>query len=644
MAAGLKQAGAAVEHAVQLVDEKVRGLVGVVRGDGCKQVGTADLDVPLGDEDVAAAGRIVVQIDTDSNDAGFVAKQTFDLLVEHRTHGVGDGQADAAKEQLMVNGGRGSTGGVNHSTQNRPEDAGRGSLQCRPWIAERAGGSAAGLLHRQGGQFWRQLVGGVSGEAQFEERNRRHVEAHGAGAAVHQHGHRDGVAAALAHDLKALQHAAAAGHHVLHHEHAFAGGEFEAAAQNQPVVFLFREDIARAGLAGDFLADDEAAHRGRKHGGKIEVPDAAELGEQQFGEAGDGAHVLADLRALEIVPAVQAGTEHEVATQKSARAGENIEDLLLGSVHVARKLPAPGAKSKPKFEPRTRPGFPSAMVIEQAPLEDELGDVLEKALCQADLTPEALARQTGVAAERIRDAIDYRYDFTVAELDCLATGLRLNAAGLRELAGGRYPLPAIAGLPFCLHALRSPHGLGTANAYLLSDCRGGEGVLFDTGPDPVRLRRMWPAGIAKVAAIFLTHVETEHTGGLAEVQRLFGPAPVFAPVGSRVAGAAGLPDGARMECAGFSVETLATPGHVEAHNAYLVRARGAAHAMSLLVGGDLIFAGSVGGGYFCCRRLRAQVARVLDGLPLETVIAPGHGPLTTVDHERKHNPFATGRA
>ena len=46
------------------------------------------------------------------------------------------------------------------------------------------------------------------------------------------------------------------------------------------------------------------------------------------------------------------------------------------------------------------------MVIEQSPLEDELGDVLEKALCQSDLTPEALGRRADVAADRIRDAID----------------------------------------------------------------------------------------------------------------------------------------------------------------------------------------------------------------------------------------------
>lgn len=280
------------------------------------------------------------------------------------------------------------------------------------------------------------------------------------------------------------------------------------------------------------------------------------------------------------------------------------------------------------------------MVIEQAPLEDELGDVLEKGMGHTGLSPEALARRTGVAEERIRDAIDYRYDFTDEELDRLSAALGLNAEGVRALAGGRYPLPPIHGLPFCLHALRFPHGLGTANAYLLTDCRCGVGVLFDTGPDPVRLRRMWPAGVERLAAIFLTHAETEHTGALAELQRLFGPAPVFAPVGANIAGAAWLPDGARMECAGLQIETLATPGHAEAHNAYLVRQPGAGQAPPLLIGGDLVFAGSVGGGYFCRQRLRAQVARILGGLAPETVIAPGHGPLTTIGHERRFNPFA----
>lgn len=274
-------------------------------------------------------------------------------------------------------------------------------------------------------------------------------------------------------------------------------------------------------------------------------------------------------------------------------------------------------------------------------MEDELGDVLEKALGHACLTSETLAARTGIDAERIRDAIDYRYDFTATEIRSLAAALSLNVTGVEAIASARYPLPVVAGLPFCLHPLRSPHGIGTANAYLVSDCRSGTGVLFDTGPDPERLRRMWPAGITRIAAIFLTHVESEHVGALAEVQRLFGPAPVFAPVGAKFPGAAGLGDGTRMECSGYQIETLATPGHAEAHNSYLVRVHGAAQASPLLISGDLLFAGSVGGAFFCGSRLREQVNRLLTTLPLATIVAPGHGPLTTLAHERTYNPFAS---
>jgi glyoxylase-like metal-dependent hydrolase (beta-lactamase superfamily II) len=59
----------------------------------------------------------------------------------------------------------------------------------------------------------------------------------------------------------------------------------------------------------------------------------------------------------------------------------------------------------------------------------------------------------------------------------------------------------------------------------------------------------------------------------------------------------------------------------------------------LLISGDLVFAGSAGGGYFCCRQLQANVRRVLEAVPPGTVIAPGHGPLTTAENELRYNPF-----
>lgn len=279
------------------------------------------------------------------------------------------------------------------------------------------------------------------------------------------------------------------------------------------------------------------------------------------------------------------------------------------------------------------------MVIERTPLEDELGDVLDKAIRHAGLPEAVVASRAGVAESRVRDAIDYRSDLTEVEIDRLAAVLGLGRNGLRMLAAGKYPLPEILGLPFCLFPLRLPHGIGVANAYLVADCASDRGLLFDAGSSGVALRRVWPARLRHVEAVFITHAETEHVGGLEDVRAGHGHPPVFAPAGSGIRGATQVGDGARLEFAGFTVTVLATPGHAEAHSSYLVRSTHAPTGTALLLSGDLLFAGSIGGGFFCPSRLRASLDRLIGSLPPDTVIAPGHGPLTTLANERAFNPF-----
>jgi glyoxylase-like metal-dependent hydrolase (beta-lactamase superfamily II) len=280
------------------------------------------------------------------------------------------------------------------------------------------------------------------------------------------------------------------------------------------------------------------------------------------------------------------------------------------------------------------------MVIERAPLEDELGDVLDKALLRAGLTAEGLAEQVEVEPGRIRDAIDYRGTFSAAELGRMATVLRLNPTGLIAVAGGHYPLPEIRGLPFCLYPLRTPHGIGVANGYIVADCAREIGLLFDCGADADALRRVWPARITGLHAVFLTHSELEHTGGLPDVRRRFPHVTVFGPRGVTGGGVIEPQDGATLTFDEFEVRVWQTPGHVETHFCYVVNARRTGHRAPLLVSGDLLFAGSVGGSYFCAQRLAKSLQRVLGGeLPSETVVAPGHGPLTTIKNERAFNPF-----
>jgi len=272
-------------------------------------------------------------------------------------------------------------------------------------------------------------------------------------------------------------------------------------------------------------------------------------------------------------------------------------------------------------------------------LEDDLGDVLEKAARHHALTHEAVAAAAHLDVHRLKDALDYRSELTLAELGRLARTLDLNEVGLIALAQGKYPLPEACGLPFNLHPLRMPYGIGVANAYLVStgDHRA---LLFDTGASHAELHRAWPAAIEELDGVFVTHYEAEHVGGLERVLQETGLPHFFGPATRRFARCRALGEGETVACGGFLVTAHSTPGHAAEHNCYRVRlARPGAAATEVLISGDLVFAGSLGGGYFCCQRQLQHSRRILDLVAPETLVAAGHGPLTTAGNEKRFNPF-----
>ncbi len=278
-------------------------------------------------------------------------------------------------------------------------------------------------------------------------------------------------------------------------------------------------------------------------------------------------------------------------------------------------------------------------VTDKPALEDELGDVLEKAARNVPLTVENLAAATGIAVSRLKDAIDYRPDLTQPELARLATALNLNEVGLNALAQGRYPLPDAEGLTFCLHPLRMPYGVGVANAYLVSQCGSDSAVLFDTGASHAELHRAWPASIQRLDAVFVTHYEAEHIGGLEVVLRESELGHFHGPANGRWPECRAMSEGQQVRVGDLKITAFSTPGHADAHNCYLVESSARPPGPAVLISGDLIFAGSLGGGYFCCQRQLTHSRRIMGLLADDTVIAPGHGPLTTAANERRYNPF-----
>jgi glyoxylase-like metal-dependent hydrolase (beta-lactamase superfamily II) len=276
---------------------------------------------------------------------------------------------------------------------------------------------------------------------------------------------------------------------------------------------------------------------------------------------------------------------------------------------------------------------------EAVPMEDEVGDVLEKGMARARLGLEQLATKSSIAVPRLRDALDYRSELTTEELGRAAAVLGLNEVGLCALAAGKYPRPELGPLPFSVWPLRSPHGVGCTNAYLVARSGSDTGLLFDTGANMPSICEKWPAGVRKLAAVFITHVEAEHAGGLCEIVNRFAVPSAFIPAGISHPCGRETRDGERFVHDGLEVTTLSTPGHAAAHNCYWIRASGG-RGGSLLISGDLLFAGSVGAGYFSSAQQDASLRKVMVAVPQGTIVAPGHGPMTTMRHELAFNPFA----
>ncbi|MCA6364339.1 MAG: MBL fold metallo-hydrolase [Bacteroidetes bacterium] len=90
-----------------------------------------------------------------------------------------------------------------------------------------------------------------------------------------------------------------------------------------------------------------------------------------------------------------------------------------------------------------------------------------------------------------------------------------------------------------------------------------------------------------------------------------------------------------------TLEIIFAPGHSPGHFCYY-------HAPSAtLIGGDVLFRESVGrtdlpGGNTA--QLMQSIREKLFVLPENTTVYPGHGPYTTIGHEKIHNPFAGKKA
>ena len=193
------------------------------------------------------------------------------------------------------------------------------------------------------------------------------------------------------------------------------------------------------------------------------------------------------------------------------------------------------------------------------------------------------------------------------------------------------------------------------NCFVLRREGSGSGLIVDPGEEPERILAAVEEMGAKIEAILLTHCHFDHIGAVAPVATITG-APVYCPqmetplladimafvpfpgIGPYECYEADetLQGGETLELAGLTLDVIFTPGHSPGHVTYSVRDEEA------MFSGDVLFQGSVGrvdlpGGDG--PTLMRSIRTLVESLPSETGVYPGHMGVTTLGAERANNPF-----
>ncbi|MGL4387633.1 MBL fold metallo-hydrolase [Snodgrassella alvi] len=194
------------------------------------------------------------------------------------------------------------------------------------------------------------------------------------------------------------------------------------------------------------------------------------------------------------------------------------------------------------------------------------------------------------------------------------------------------------------------------NAALLWDDVCKEAVLTDVGGEAERLLKAVETHQLKLKAIWLTHGHLDHASGVEELTTLH-PVPVLGPHQAdnywlqalpEVTASYGFPisqpfiptrwlnEGEALKVGEHTFIVFHIPGHTPGHVVFYSQAN------KLLIAGDVLFRESIGRTDFPGGNhsdLIRGIQEKLLSLPDDTRVLPGHGPMTTIGHEKQHNPF-----
>ncbi len=271
-------------------------------------------------------------------------------------------------------------------------------------------------------------------------------------------------------------------------------------------------------------------------------------------------------------------------------------------------------------------------------LEDHLGDILRKARTMNNVSASASATAAGISESELAALESSGQCTTKINFLALANALGLDAKKLEGIANGW--LPAKKDLSGWREirtvTTRDTDGM-SVNCYLVWDEVQRDAALFDTGLDAQPVLNIIAAEGLTLRHIFITHSHYDHVQALPKIREAFPKARVHsgsksAPVDQRNK------NSEIIHLGGLRITHRETPGHAEDGVTYLI-GNWQEDAPHVAIVGDTILAGSMCNGNGQWEIARQKIREQILTLPADTLLCPGHGPLTTVAEEKAHNPF-----
>ena len=274
------------------------------------------------------------------------------------------------------------------------------------------------------------------------------------------------------------------------------------------------------------------------------------------------------------------------------------------------------------------------------PLEDTYLEIIKKAAIGHGLGEKRIAELTKIRINKINNF--FKGDYDTSTLQSIAQILSLDFKSLQAHAEGHLKPPDISLeglLQYQSEFAYSPSQKLSVNHYLLIDWKNNTALLFDTGTDASETLKYLKKNSVSISAIFITHQHRDHILALNQYINSQSDVNIYASKASndpRFSFKLIRPNKLK-KIGSFKIEAFNTTGHTEDGMSFKVKGL----SKTIMFVGDAIFAHSQGGVYNKVaydNALNLNRSNILSQSD-ETILAPGHGPLTTVIHEKKYNPF-----